>query len=212
MGYFLMFFALFWGGIPTIAIVPQVISGDAPLVALPLVSVFTIIGTILFIVGLKNVLKEKKLKKLAKTGIDGTGTFINYELSHTTNNVPYYRIIFSYQNYKGETLEAKTSGKYRGNEAEYYGHIKNFSIKYDDFDAVITQKVDYRFLNNLSNGIRPEISTTTHKNHYGQINTQGTMIISQKEDVYYVCDYCGGSQNKPGKCSYCGANVHKKKY
>lgn len=209
--YVLMFFALFWGGIPTIAIVPQVISGDAPLLALPLVSIFTIIGTILFIVGLKGVLKEKKLKKLAKTGKESIGTFITYELSHTTNHVPYYKIIFTYQNDKGEVLEVKTSGKYRGDEAEYYAQIGKFSIKFDDHDAVITQSIDYRYLQEIQSKRFDQIYNM-QKTHYGQIGNHIAPPAPPQKEVFYICDYCGCSQNKPGKCKYCGANVSKKKY
>ena len=33
----------------------------------------------------------------------------------------------------GSDLEwQRSKSKYRGDEAEYYGHVKNFSIKYDD--------------------------------------------------------------------------------
>ena len=203
MGYFLMFFALFWGGIPTIAIVPQVITGDAPLVALPLVSVFTIIGTIMFIFGLKSVLKEKRLKRLAKTGKDSTGHFVTYELSHTTNNVPYYKIVFTYQNGNSEVIEAKTSGKYRRDQAEYYAQIGDFSVIYDDNDAVITQPIDYRYLQEIQSKKMDQFYNM-HKTHYGQMNNY-TAPSAPQRNILYRCD-----QNKPGKCNYCGANVHKK--
>lgn len=207
--YFIMVFALFWGGIPTIAIIPQIISGDVPLLTLPFVSIFTIIGTILFIVGLKGVLRDKHLKKLAKTGKDSTGTFITYDVSHTTNGVPYFKIIFTYENDKGEILETKTTGKFRKDEVEYYSKIGKFSVKYDDKDAVITQAIDYKYLHEIQSN---QINQTydIHKTYYdGQINNY-TAPSTPQEDILYKCDYCNGVQSKPGKCNYCGANVHKR--
>lgn len=209
MGYFFMFFALFWGGIPTIVVIPEIISGNAPIMALPFVLIFTIVGTIMFIFGLKNVLKDKRLKKLAKIGKDSMGTFITYELTHTTNGVPYFKIIFTYENDRGEVLEAKTTGKYRRDEAEYYSQIRKFSVKYDDKDAVITQNIDYRHLQEIQSKSFDQFHNM-QKTQYSQM-TSYTPAPPPKE-VFYICDYCGCSQNKPGKCKYCGANVSKKKY
>ena len=214
MGYFLMIFALFWGGLPTFIVIPQIIIGEAPLETLPFILIFTVIGTGMFIFGLKSVLKDRRLKKLARTGKDATGTFVTYDLTHTTNGVPYFKVVFTYENDKGEIVEAHTTGKYRSEEAEYYSHVGKFQIKYDHKDAVIVQKVDYQFLHSLQ---REKMTRgyNVFQTHFDNANNHHTSIAQPiapppQKEVYYTCNYCGCSQSKPGKCQYCGASVHKK--
>ena len=213
MGYFFMFFALFWGGLPSFIVIPQIITGEAPLETLPFILIFTVVGTGMFIFGLKSVLKDRRLKKLAKTGKDATGTFVTYTLTHTTNGVPYFKVVFTYENDKGEIVEAHTAGKYRTEEAEYYSHVGKFQIKYDNKDAVIVQKVDYKYLNDFQL-LKMQQSGSYFQTHYDNPrypkSAQAAYGIQQQKEVFYKCDYCGCSQAKPGKCQYCGANVHKK--
>ena len=210
LGLILTFFGLVWGGIPTIAISSLVFSGEAPAFVLLPMLIFTVIGSIIVITGLRKVILAIKLKALLHTGQDGIGNYISHSSNMRTNGVPMYYIVFTYTNSKGEIVESKTETKYHAEEASYYAEVKQFKIKYSDKHAVINQPVDYAVLHKMRTEMM-RTPTYTVGTSYPQYTITTNPQGSVEKEVYYVCDYCGGTQNKPGKCNYCGANVSRRR-
>lgn len=207
-GLFMIFFGLVWGGTPTVVVFSMVISGEAPAMVLFPVLIFTIIGSGMVMVGIKKVITAIKLKRLETTGKESIGTYVSHQTNTRVNGVPYFFIVFTYENDKGQIVEAKTDSKYRYDQADYYAHIKKFKVRYDNQYCVITEPVNYRILQELQNqAYRNEYMGY---NRFPNQNTYPTQQVEMpKKEVYYVCDYCGCTLTKPGKCKYCGANVSK---
>ena len=210
LGLILMFFGLVWGGIPTFTILGLVISGEAPpFVILPML-IFTVIGSVIVITGAKKVVLAIKLKALLHNGTDGMGTYISHSSNVRNNGEPMYYIIFTYTNNQGQIVESKTETKYHAEEANYYAQVGKFKIKYSDKHAVINQPVDYAVLHKMRNQMFNTPTYTTGTS-YTQYTVSSTPQATVEKEVYYVCDYCGGTQTKPGKCNYCGANISRKR-
>ena len=200
-----MFFLLFgfvWTFIPLTGFLAMFLSNEPVDNALYIIlPIFFIIGCVFMYFGIKAVKRERKLKKLAKIGMEGTGKYLHHASNVTYNDCPLYYIEFSYTNSKGEYVEVKTPSKYHAEEAYYYSKVGTFKIKFDDIDAVIVQPVDHT----IASQMRLEMFGNVVNNYPNKPAQQ------QTKEVHYICSYCGNIQNKPGKCNSCGSNVLKKR-
>ena len=208
---FFLIFGLLWTIVPLTGLLAIISSGettDAPVfIILP---IFLIIGLVFIIIGIKAVIHERKLKKLAKIGTEGVGKYIHHASNVTYNDNPLYYIEFSYINSKGELVEVKTPSKYHTEEAYYYSKVGTFKIKYDDKDAVIVQPVDHKIASQMrlemfGNAINPQQYQQPYQNQ------QPLPQVKQQREIHYICSYCGNIQNKDGKCKSCGSTVLKKR-
>ena len=210
LGLILIFFGLVWGGVPTITILGMVFNDGAPFFVIFPMLIFTVIGTVIVVTGVKKVVLAVQLKALLHNGKDGYGNYISHSSNVRTNGVPIYYIVFTYTNDKGQVVQSKTESKYHAEEATYYSQVGKFKIKYSDKHAVISEPVDYAVLHKMRSQM-VNSPTYTVGTSYPQYTVTSTSHGTVEKEVYYVCDYCGGTQNKPGKCNYCGANVSKGK-
>lgn len=202
-----MFFLLFgfvWTMVPLVCLFAVLANGeqvDSTLfIILP---IFFIVGCVFMFFGIKSVIHERKLKKLAKTGMEGIGTYIYHASNVTVNDNPLYYIEFFYTNSKGQRVEVKTPSKYHPEEAYYYSKVQTFRIKFDDTDAVIVQPVDHK----IASQMRLEMFGNVVNNY----SNKTYPTPPQQRPASYVCNYCGNIQDKPDKCSCCGSSRLKKK-
>lgn len=202
-----MFFLLFgfvWTLVPLMGLIAVLSSGEPVDTALFIIlPIFFIIGCVFMFFGIKSVIRDRKLKRLAKTGMEGIGTYIYHASNVTVNDNPLYYIEFSYTNSKGQYVEVKTPSKYHTEEAYYYSKVKTFKIRFNDTDAVIVQPVDH----NIAAQMRLEMFGNVVNNYPYQVNP----IQQQNKPVSYICNYCGNIQDKPDKCNCCGSSKLKKK-
>lgn len=203
VGFFLIFWALFFGGAPLMILLLEIFEEGLIAIFTPLL-LFPVIGLIVFIVGCKMIKKHLKIKYVEKTGIETTGHFISMESNSTVNNVPRYFIKFAFKNYEGKEIQTKTASKYVYNEANYFANKKQFKIKYKGELATIVEQpvmIDSAYITQENN--TPYIENPTNWKY------QNGHLIKEKE-YYYVCEYCGASQKKIGKCKSCGARITEK--
>ncbi len=195
---FLMFWGLMFGGAP----LTLIITGTIDIKEAPFLLIFVIIGMIVFAVGLRQILKNFRMRKIKKKGIQTMGMFIDSASNISMNGTPLYYIRFSYINEDGVSVETKTSSIYTIRQAEFYEKLGRFEIKYMNNVAVITQSIDYRLLEKLKE--KEKVEPLTPLEPYDDRPTV--------KHGYYFCDYCGNEQEKPGKCKSCGAKVTSKNY
>lgn len=194
---FFMFWGLMFGGIP----LGLYLSGEANLFDQPFLLIFVVIGCIVFLIGLRGILKNIKYKIIRKKGIKSIGVFIDRACGVTVNGTPMYYIKFSFVNEQGTSIEFKTPSIYTVRQAEFYEKLGRFEIKYLNKVAVITQPVDYRLIDKINEHEENRNSTL--------FNPENRPTI---KNGYYYCDYCGNEQEKPGKCKSCGAKVTSKNF
>ena len=202
-GFFLIFWAVFFGGVPLIFFVVDIAENGFFAILSPIL-LFPTIGLIVFIIGCKMVKKYFKIKNIEKTGTETTGYFISMDSNTTVNNVPRYFINFAFKNEEGKEIHTKTSSKYLYNEAKYYEIKKQFKVKFRGELAAIVEKpaiIDSPYYTSENNA--PYITNPTSWKY------QDGHLIKEKE-YYYVCEYCGSSQKKLGKCKSCGARITEK--
>ena len=210
---FFLIFGLLWTIVPLTGLLAVISSGEAAEIpVLFILPLFLIIGLIFIFFGVKAVIHERKLKKLAKIGTEGVGKYIHHASNVTYNDNPLYYIEFSYTNSKGEYVEVKTPSKYHTEEAYYYSKVGTFKIKYDDKDAVIVQPVDHAIASQMrlemfGNAINPQ----PYQNQHTYQHQQPLPQVKQQKEIHYVCSYCGNIQNKDGKCKSCGSITLKKR-
>lgn len=127
---FFIIWGLLFGGIPlTILILDK----SASLFLL----VIVVIGAIVFIIGIKNMIKMFKDKKILVSGKDGIGTFITAVGYGAINDVPMYKIVFEFTDELNEKHQIKTNELYTYDEVEIYKNVEHFKIKYNKNNAVI---------------------------------------------------------------------------
>lgn len=203
VGFFLIIWALLFGGAPLMILIFDILEGGMFALFSPIL-LFPIIGFIVFIVGCKMIKKYFKIKDVEKNGIEATGHFISMESNSSVNNVPRYYIKFAFKNYEGREIQTKTASKYVFNEAKYFANKKTFKVKYKGELASIVEEpimIDSPYL--TEEAPSPYIANPTNWKY------QDEHVVREKE-VYYICEYCGASQKKLGKCKSCGARITEK--
>lgn len=197
---FLMVWGCIFGGVP----LALFISGEASISEQPFLLIFVAVGLIVFIIGLRNVLKGLRLKRIRKKGTQTMGMYLDSASNVSMNGVPLYYIRFSFVNENGTSIEVKTPSIYTIRQAEFYEKLGRFEIKYINNIGVITQGVDYRLLDKMKKEEERKGEPLTPLEP-----TDDRPTIKQG---YYFCDYCGNEQEKPGKCKSCGAKITSKNY
>ena len=85
-----------------------------------------------------NSISKIKNSKIERFGRNGTGIYLKHKEVVAVNEVPYYKIYFSFKNDSGKEIETKTRGTvYRRYEAEALALIQTFPIRYIDDNAII---------------------------------------------------------------------------
>ncbi|MBQ3047578.1 MAG: hypothetical protein IJD48_01010 [Clostridia bacterium] len=181
----------------------EITSGNNSMIPL-LISV--IMGTGLLIAGITIITKALKLKIIEKIGLDSVGYFIYTESNYTENNVKKYYILFAFKNEQGEEFRVKTPSTYSRSEAEYYAFKRKFKIKYKGKKAVIVEKIDLETLDKLYEKLANMNLENLNPNDFVELNIND----NDNNSSYYLCPYCGVSQNKIGKCTNCGAKITDK--
>jgi len=229
-GIFLMFWGAMFGGVPLFILLSESITPDGFTISGDNVMLipFVIIGIIVFICGLKMILKILKYKRIEKevlkNGIEGQGKYIEMTSSYSSNGVRFFKIKFSYIDENRTTQIVTTPSKYRFEQADFYKSLGIFDIKYKGQNAVITQPVDYSLLKNNINGEKGSTKENTYyhnsNNTYPDDNRTNLEPNNERSDydtrsyserTTYYCEYCGSAQTTPGKCKYCGGRVKKEK-
>ncbi len=204
VGIFLIIFGFVFCIVPLTACYSVLSFGGIEALAfLPFISIFIISGIIVSVKGFKMVKTQLIIKKLKENGKIGVGTFISSTSSssnYSSGYTPNLTIQFSFVNDYGKTIKIKTTDTYNFKEANYYAKLKTFEIRHNNKLAVITQPVDYTaFEDSYSNSYSPRLRQDFNDAR-----------ITTPQHVEYHCQYCGNSQDKAGKCKYCGAVVKKK--
>ena len=208
-GFFMMFWGVIFAGVPTFAIL-QIIAVDGfGFFVFPFL-IFPIVGITVFIIGLKTVIKGLKLKRISYFGQDSIGHFISTNSNTKVNGSPLYYIVFSFTNNQGKEIHVKSQSKYNADEAQYFAQKKHFKIKFSGSSATIVEEPNLgalltRNAHAQSSSTYNENTTSTPQNSWTYHD--GKIVISPQKNYYYVCEYCGSSQKKLGKCKSCGAKV-----
>ena len=176
--FFLMFWGLMFGGIP----LTLYLTGEITIPETPFLLNFVAIGVIVFIVGLRMLLKDIRFGIVRKKGIKTMGIFSDRACGVTVNGTPMYYIKFSYMNDEGKSVEFKTPSIYTIRQAEFYEKLGRFEIKYMHNVAVISQPVDYRLLDKMKENEKDK----DIPDYY-----QPTDERPEVKQGYYFCDYCG---------------------
>jgi len=198
IGLILIVWGSLFGGIPFLIILFDILEGEFDLLLTPILA-FPIIGITAIIIGLNLFIKYIKLKLVEKDGIETTANFVSMESNCSVNGVPKYLIRYTYNDEKGYKKQDKTLSKYNYEEAMFYSNIKQFKIKYKGKLSVITEKPAF-----------PSNYNSNHDNTYNQQPSNWTYYnghLVREKSYYYVCEYCGSSQKKLGKCKSCGAKI-----
>jgi hypothetical protein len=101
------------------------------------VLVFGGVGAGMLIAFAYSIAADARNSKIKQYGRDGTGKYLNHTSNVTYNNVPYFRIHFSFEDYDGRIIEVKTGSSYSQHEAEAIAAMQSFPIKYMGDKAVI---------------------------------------------------------------------------
>ncbi|MBQ3047577.1 MAG: hypothetical protein IJD48_01005 [Clostridia bacterium] len=154
-----------------------------------------IVGLYLIIASIVMTFVEIRRIFIKKHGYDGFADFISAEERKSTyseNNK--YRITFSYIDEKGKQRTHTTEFKYYKADIEYFENKKSFAVKFKGKTVFVTEN--------------PKIIYT--KNSYASTTSYDQPIQTNKNSSgFYMCEYCGSSQNRLGKCKNCGAKITK---
>lgn len=138
--------------------------------------IFIVIGLVAIGFGIKNMIKMFEDKKLIKKGKNAVGMFITQKPYGSINNMPMFRIEFSFTNEKNEICQVVSNQLYTFDEVEIYRNNKEFEIKYLGDKAVIVS------------------SCVPNKLDNNKVD----------ENKKSVCQYCG-EKFDGDKCPSCGA-------
>lgn len=99
--------------------------------------IFVVIGFVVLGFGIKNMIKMFQDKKILTNGKDAVGLFIAQKPYGSINNVPMFKIEFSFTNDKNEVCQVVSNQIYTFDEVEKYRNSEEFNIKYLGNKAVI---------------------------------------------------------------------------
>ena len=190
--FFIIWGSMFAGG-PLFLFISSIVSGNFQFINLFLL-VFIVIGSIVFSMGIKNIIKFVKLKAIKYFGRKTMATYFSSEENPNQNSFS-FAIIVSFKDKAGNTIQRKTDYKYSTEDVEYFIEKKTFPIKYNNRGNIIITE-------------EPNVFKQLYKTISDNTIGQGPQVIKQTQ---YYCVYCNGKQTKPGKCKNCGANVHEKR-
>ncbi len=142
------------------------------------------VEAIMLILLLGNIAKSIKLKRLAKTGTEAIGNFLDYRSNVTVNGVPKYYITYSYTNDKGETKTTRSETKYNYSEVNYFKSAKTFPVRYNAKTAVIAEKPYARNILNekLDDNVNYQADEFSHDNMPSTKNQEGHISIDTRND------------------------------
>lgn len=220
-GIFLMFFGLFFGGIPSGVLVFTLNQfrddGFNSIIIVPFLAVFILVGLAIFITGLKLIVNHFKRRRVRNHGTLTTATFVNMEGSHSSSRygLKNYRIVLKYNDINGIENTYKTRYTYKYEDANYFAQIKTFKIRYIGKTVEIVETIDYEKYDQINPNSNNEGifgSILNNKGIFGSIvNTINAKLnpnANKPKEYYYRCDYCGNIQDKAEKCKSCGARIH----
>ena len=168
---FLIIWGLLFAGIPLAIIFVGEMNGSTWFLY-----IFVAIGLVAIGFGIKNMIKMFQDNKLLKKGKDAIGSFITQKPYGSINNMPMFKIEFSFTNDKNEICQVVSNQIYTFDEVEIYRNNIEFAIKYLGDKAVIVSSC---IPNKLDNN-------------------------KLDENKKSVCQYCG-EQFEGDKCPSCGA-------
>lgn len=128
---------LFFTGIYIVVQTGLIIYADDPEMLSSVSTVFLVGGIATFIGFIVCVFMLRATNTIKRDGTDAVGTYIKHYSNSGANGIRYYKIVYSYVNMRGETIEVKSPSEYRRWQAENIGFMGTFPIKYLDDKAVI---------------------------------------------------------------------------
>ena len=145
-------------------------------------------------IGKHNIL----LAKVEREGKEYSAIVTGISSNVTVNNVPRYKVHYTWVGDTGATLSGSSTSKYFVDQAEALQMAKNITIKAIGKDSVIMTS--------------PDMCLHNHYNHYedGMANDLASQTPPTPPKPQEVrCDYCGHFVSSSEKyCTNCGAQLN----
>ena len=180
-------FAIVFGGAGVGMLVGGIIISDFALAGFS--SIFIAVGVGFGVaIGLQ-FRKISRIRRVVKNGTESIGYFESSSISVTVNNVPYYKIRFSYNDNNGQPHMTRTMKTYTWGEVERLRSMGQFRIKFYNNWAVISE--DPR-----------QLSRAAQMSNNPNFNNQAPLPRME------TCMYCNSKISANAtNCRACGANV-----
>ena len=150
---------------------------------------FLVVDAILWVFVVKAGIRNLKEKKIEETGKEYTANVTGIKVGVVVNNVPRYKVMYTWIGENGTTMSGSSKAKYYQREAEALEQAGTIQIKAVGNISVITTSPDM-----------------CKHDHYGYLTNEDARIKSKEQ---LKCDYCGHNiSEKDEYCANCGARVN----
>lgn len=151
--------------------------------------VFCGIDAVLWFFVIKTGIKNIRDKKLAENGREYTAKVSYIKSTLTVNNVPKYKVFYTWVGENGGTMSGSSSSIYNRDEAEALERAGAIQIKAEGKHSVIITTPDM-----------------CQHNHFDNVSDEEA---NQQRIEQLKCDYCGHNITKEDEyCGNCGAQVN----
>lgn len=154
------------------------------------------VGVGMGIAAVRSFKKSGHSKRLKESGQRTKAKFVSTYSNYKVNNVPYYRVKYTYTDGFGINREEKSLGYVSRDEAYYLEQLGEFEIAYDGKASVIVEDL-----------IDRKPITMENYEHVEPLAEESTTVVNT--NTKHQCPSCGAvaMPNSDGSCPYCGAYI-----
>ena len=161
-------------------------------------AVFGLVDAIMWVIVIKVGRHNLLLAKVEKEGKEYTANVTGISSNVTINNVPRFKVHYTWIGDSGTTMSGSSTSKYFRGEAEALEMAKTITIKAMGKDSVIMTTPDmclHNHYNNIEDGVANDLPPQTPP--------------TPQKPQEVKCDYCGHYVSSSEKyCNNCGAQLN----